>query len=185
MHGVHPVVRMTTSPSSRSASPGSSVPVEDVTGAEQLGTGAPATRELAQVIGYPNATNQPITCQNWVKEPMKDQLEFDCGGYTDGTSGGPFLSKVDPSTGQGMVIGVIGGYEQGGIRPRSRTRPCSAPTPPPSTGRRRPTGRSGVSTTPASGRHTVRRAGPAAGRCGQSRRVRRRPGSNRRRPHWP
>jgi V8-like Glu-specific endopeptidase len=98
--------------------PGSSVPIEDVTGAEQLGIGAPATRELVQVIGYPNGTNQPITCQNWLKEPMTDQLEFDCGGYTDGTSGGPFLSKVDPATGQGTVIGVIGGYEQGGDTPQ-------------------------------------------------------------------
>ena len=97
---------------------GSSVPIEDVTGAERLGIGAPATRELVQVIGYPNGTNQPITCQNRLKEPMRDQLEFDCGGYTDGTSGGPFLSKVDPATGQGTVIGVIGGYEQGGDTPQ-------------------------------------------------------------------
>ena len=98
--------------------PGSSVPIEDVTGAEQLGIGAPATRELVEAIGYPNGTNQPITCQNWLKEPMTDQLEFDCGGYPDGTSGGPFLSKVDPATGQGTVIGVIGGYEQGGDTPQ-------------------------------------------------------------------
>ncbi len=98
--------------------PGSTVPIEDVTGAERLGIGAPATRELVQVIGYPNGTNQPITCQNRLKEPMKDQLEFDCGGYPDGTSGGPFLGKVDPATGQGTVIGVIGGYEQGGDTPQ-------------------------------------------------------------------
>ena len=97
--------------------PGSTVPIEDVTGAERLGIGAPATRELVQVIGYPNGTNQPITCQNRLKEPMKDQLEFDCGGYPDGTSGGPFLGKVDPATGQGTVIGVIGGYEQGSDAP--------------------------------------------------------------------
>ena len=72
----------------------------------------------SQVIGYPDCSNQPITCQNWLKEPMTDQLEFDCGGYTDGTSGGPFLTKVDPATGQGTVIGVIGGYEQGGDTPQ-------------------------------------------------------------------
>ncbi len=98
--------------------PGSSVPIEDVTGAEELSTGTPANHEMVQVIGYPNATNQPITCRNELKEPMKDQLEFDCGGYTDGTSGGPFLSKINPTTGQGMVIGVIGGYEQGGDTPQ-------------------------------------------------------------------
>jgi hypothetical protein len=49
---------------------------------------------------------------------MADQLEFDCGGYTDGTSGGPFLAGVDAQTGQGTVIGVIGGYEQGGLTPQ-------------------------------------------------------------------
>jgi V8-like Glu-specific endopeptidase len=93
------------------------VPIEDVTGAEQLETGTPA-RQLVEVIGYPDATNEPIACQNWTREPMADQLEFDCGGYTDGTSGGPFLAGVNPQTGQGSVIGVIGGYEQGGLTPQ-------------------------------------------------------------------
>ena len=102
----------------RISQPGSSVPIEDVTGAEQLATGTPAARQLVQVIGYPNSSNQPVTCQNWLKEPMADQLEFDCGGYTDGTSGGPFLAEVDQATGQGMVIGVIGGYQQGGNTPQ-------------------------------------------------------------------
>jgi V8-like Glu-specific endopeptidase len=96
----------------------SSVPIEDVTGAERLGTGTPQGRQLVDVIGYPNAFNQPITCRNWLKRPMKDQLEFDCGGYTDGTSGGPFLLQVSQKTGQGTVIGVIGGYEQGGDIPQ-------------------------------------------------------------------
>ena len=101
----------------RVSQPGSTVPIEDVTGAEQLATGTPAVRQLVQVIGYPNSTNQAVICQNWLREPMTDQLEFDCGGYPDGTSGGPFLSDVNQATGQGMVIGVIGGYEQGGYNP--------------------------------------------------------------------
>jgi V8-like Glu-specific endopeptidase len=96
---------------------GSTVPIEDVTGAERLETGTPA-RQLVEVIGYPDATNEPIACRNWTREPMSDQLEFDCGGYTDGTSGGPFLADVNPVTGQGTVIGVIGGYEQGGLTPQ-------------------------------------------------------------------
>jgi V8-like Glu-specific endopeptidase len=97
---------------------GSAVPIEDVTGADQLSTSTLTNRTLVQVIGYPDSSNQPITCQNWLKTPMTDQLEFDCGGYTDGTSGGPFLTKVDPTTGQGTVVGVIGGYEQGGDTPQ-------------------------------------------------------------------
>lgn len=101
----------------RVSQPGSIVPIEDVTGAEQLGIGTPA-RQLAEVIGYPDSTNVPIACRNWTRQPMPDQLEFDCGSYTDGTSGGPFLAGVNPLTGQGTVIGVIGGYEQGGLNPQ-------------------------------------------------------------------
>jgi V8-like Glu-specific endopeptidase len=96
---------------------GSIVPIEDVTGAEQLETGTPA-RQLVEVIGYPDTTDEPIACRNWTREPMSDQLEFDCGGYTNGTSGGPFLADVNTVTGQGTVIGVIGGYEQGGLTPQ-------------------------------------------------------------------
>ena len=101
----------------RVSQPGSTVPIEDVTGAERLRTGAPA-RQLVEVIGYPDSADQAIACRNWTREPIADQLEFDCGGYTDGTSGGPFLDGVDPRTGRGTVIGVIGGYEQGGLTPQ-------------------------------------------------------------------
>jgi V8-like Glu-specific endopeptidase len=96
---------------------GSLVPIEDVTGAEELGISTPA-RQLVEVIGYPDSTNVPITCRSWTRQPMSDQLEFDCGGYTDGTSGGPFLADVNPKTGQGIVVGVVGGYEQGGYTPQ-------------------------------------------------------------------
>ncbi len=96
---------------------GSIVPIEDVTGAERLGTGT-AARQLVEVIGYPDSSDEAIACRNWTRQPMPDQLEFDCGGYTDGTSGGPFLAGVNPLTGRGTVIGVIGGYEQGGLTPQ-------------------------------------------------------------------
>ncbi len=99
------------------SNPGTATPIEDVTGAEQLATGTSA-RQLVEVIGYPDGTSEPIICRNRTREPMPDQLEFDCGSYTDGTSGGPFLANVNPLTGQGTVIGVIGGYEQGGLTPQ-------------------------------------------------------------------
>lgn len=92
------------------------VPIEDVTGAEQLGA-TPQTPALVQVIGYPDGADEPIWCTNWTKSFSPTQLEFDCDGYTDGTSGGPFLSDVSKVSGQGTVIGVIGGYEQGGLTP--------------------------------------------------------------------
>jgi V8-like Glu-specific endopeptidase len=95
---------------------GASTPMEDVTGAEELGTDLPLA-DLTQVIGYPNGASEPVICQNWTKAFGATQLEFDCGGYPDGTSGGPFLVKTDQATGQGTVMGVIGGYEQGGDDP--------------------------------------------------------------------
>jgi hypothetical protein len=41
-------------------------------------------------------------------------MQFDCGSYTDGTSGSPFLIGIAAGAGTGTVIGVIGGYQQGG-----------------------------------------------------------------------
>jgi len=102
------------------------VPVEDVTGAERLAAGV-SEPALVRVIGYPNAADQPVSCLNWAKSFSPTQLEFDCDGYTDGTSGGPFLAAAQPGPGAssgssssssyGTVVGVIGGYEQGGDTP--------------------------------------------------------------------
>ncbi len=96
--------------------PGSSVPIEDVTGAETLAAKT-TTKQMVEVIGYPDSSDLPIACRNWTSQPISGQLEFDCGGFTDGTSGGPFLANVNPATGQGVVVGVIGGYDQGGFTP--------------------------------------------------------------------
>ena len=92
-------------------------PIEDVTGAETLGTDAPAGQAV-QVVGYPDGAALPVRCSGLVKGFSATQFEFDCGGYTTGTSGGPFLTGVDAATGQGTVIGVIGGYQQGGDTPQ-------------------------------------------------------------------
>ena len=93
--------------------PGNSTPVQKLTGGENLATGWKAA-QLVQVIGYPNGRQRPITCTARTRPFGTRQMKFDCGGYTDGTSGGPFLANVHPATGLGAVIGVIGGYEQGG-----------------------------------------------------------------------
>ena len=95
---------------------GGDQPIQDVTGAERLGTGwAPV--QAVQVIGYPQVKDSPITCRATTRAFGSEQLQFDCGGYTNGTSGGPFLAQVSPATGLGTVIGVIGGYQQGGDTP--------------------------------------------------------------------
>jgi V8-like Glu-specific endopeptidase len=95
--------------------------IEAVTGGERLGLNE-AAGQLTDVIGYPEGSNSPVACDNQttaftVPSTGTTQLEFDCGGYPDGTSGGPFLTQVNKTTGLGTVTGVIGGYEQGGYTP--------------------------------------------------------------------
>ncbi len=98
------------------AQPSGTTRIEDVTGAERLGVGLPPAG-VVRVIGYPMTLDQPIACQNWVSAFGSSQLEFDCADYTVGTSGGPLLAGVDAASGEGTVIGVIGGYERGGDSP--------------------------------------------------------------------
>jgi hypothetical protein len=90
--------------------------VEDMTGANNLGIGI-SPGILAAAIGYPSAHDEPIVCVNYTRKLTDRQLRFDCADYTDGTSGGPLLTKVDPATGRGTVLGVVGGYQQGGETP--------------------------------------------------------------------
>jgi len=87
-------------------------PLEQITGAEALGIGLPPQR--VTVIGYPDTTERPVTCTGRARVFRRTQLVFRCAGYPDGTSGGPFLARVARDSGRGTVMGVIGGYQQGG-----------------------------------------------------------------------
>ncbi|HEY2286343.1 MAG TPA: serine protease, partial [Streptosporangiaceae bacterium] len=89
----------------------------EVTGGEVLGTGQTAG-EVVQVTGYPDAGDAPVSCASLVTGWSPGQLEFGCDGYTDGTSGSPFLVPGGAAGGRAdLVIGVIGGYQQGGDSP--------------------------------------------------------------------
>jgi len=90
--------------------------LQSLTGAERLGISEPAIATV-DVIGYPDRQNSPIMCTNQTTRFTPNQLRFECGGYTNGTSGGPFLTQISQSTQLGTLIGVIGGYEQGGDTP--------------------------------------------------------------------
>jgi V8-like Glu-specific endopeptidase len=90
--------------------------IEKYTGAEQLVTGTSLPQEV-RVVGYPNTLDVPVFCDAPARAFSLDRLRqmiFSCTQYTNGTSGGPFLAHVSGGTGTGQVIGVIGGYEQGG-----------------------------------------------------------------------
>jgi V8-like Glu-specific endopeptidase len=85
------------------------VGIEDVVGANSMGT-APPTHATVTVTGYVLGSNdKPTTCAP--KVYYTDVWpSFDCGGFADGTSGGPWLRA-------GQIDGVIGGLHQGGCTP--------------------------------------------------------------------
>lgn len=84
--------------------------IQQVLGADTLDFD-PGYRNLVQVTGYPASRDRPITCQNWTTRQSATQLRFECDGFTGGTSGSPWL---DPAAGTGRIIGVLGGYQEGG-----------------------------------------------------------------------
>jgi V8-like Glu-specific endopeptidase len=93
--------------------PGTKVAVQELTGGEFIGIGESPGRTV-QVAGYPNSQDGLISCQNTARGFSATQFEFDCAGFTNGTSGSPLLADMGPFDRVGTVIGVIGGYEHGG-----------------------------------------------------------------------
>jgi V8-like Glu-specific endopeptidase len=87
--------------------------IEGVLGANRLRFDPPY-RQLVRVTGYPDSGDAPITCRNWTTRWSATQLRFECGGYADGTSGSPWVTGFDPRTQTGTIVGVIGGYQEGG-----------------------------------------------------------------------
>jgi len=87
--------------------------VQQLTGGETVGINVPAGATVS-VAGYPDDQDGMISCRNTALEFSSTQYQFDCGGFTDGTSGSPLLADASTPGGHGTVIGVIGGYEQGG-----------------------------------------------------------------------
>ncbi|GHG58825.1 trypsin-like serine peptidase [Streptomyces griseocarneus] len=88
-------------------------PLERVTGAERVRFDPPRERPT-RVLGYPNEAERPVSCQNSTAAESAGQLRFDCERLPNGTSGSPFLTDVDASTGLGTLVGVLGGKDEGG-----------------------------------------------------------------------
>jgi V8-like Glu-specific endopeptidase len=87
--------------------------IEEVLGANQLGID-PGYENLVRVTGYPASGDAPVTCINRTSEQSESQLRFDCGGFPGGTSGSPWVTRFDPRTRTGTIVGVLGGYQEGG-----------------------------------------------------------------------
>lgn len=87
--------------------------IQDVLGANQIAFNA-GFQHLVRVTGYPSSDSAPIACLNWTSQQSQYQLKFACNDFTGGTSGSPWITRFDPQTRTGTIIGVIGGYQEGG-----------------------------------------------------------------------
>jgi hypothetical protein len=87
--------------------------LESVVGGDQLVVGTQPP-QWTVVVGYPAGTGGgPVICLNQAVT-RRGYPSFHCGGFVDGTSGGPWLADYDTRTGQGDLYGVTGGRYQGG-----------------------------------------------------------------------
>lgn len=89
----------------------------DTVGANELQINPGYSRRVL-VAGYPARENNPadraVGCAGRTYRQSHFQLRFDCHGFFGGTSGSPWLSDYDARAQSGHVMGVIGGYQEGG-----------------------------------------------------------------------
>ena len=90
--------------------------IQDVLGANEIAFNT-GFEHLVRVIGYPSSADAPIACANWTSQQSQHQLKFACQDFTGGTSGSPWLTRFDPVARTGTIVGVIGGYQEGGATP--------------------------------------------------------------------
>jgi hypothetical protein len=90
--------------------------VQERAGAERLGVSVPVPDSVT-LEGYSFAggmtvcTRRPSTIE---VESHQQQLKVRCDGLLNGSSGGPFLTHISKQSGLGTVVGIIGGYQEGG-----------------------------------------------------------------------
>lgn len=90
--------------------------IQEILGASRLGMDL-RYQYLVHVTGYPASSSAPITCVNWTSRFSDTQLRFECAGYTGGTSGSPWVIRFSPRSRTGTIVGVLGGYHEGGTTP--------------------------------------------------------------------
>ncbi|MFF6999445.1 trypsin-like serine peptidase [Streptomyces sp. NPDC008313] len=83
--------------------------VEDaVSGGNALATGRVTGAAEVTLTGYPKSLDTPVTCTNRPTVHSAGQQRVACPDFPGGTSGSPWVN------GDGEIVGVIGGHEQGG-----------------------------------------------------------------------
>lgn len=87
--------------------------IASVLGGNKLGINLGFGRTVA-LTGYPSSAGEPIACFNTTTQQSAYQMKISCPSFPGGTSGSPWLTAFNRTTRTGTVIGVIGGYQQGG-----------------------------------------------------------------------
>jgi V8-like Glu-specific endopeptidase len=90
--------------------------IQEIVGGNKLAVDS-GYRYPVRVTGYPDSLDAPVTCRNLTSEFSLTQLRFDCGGFTGGTSGSPWVTRFDSHSRTGTIVGVLGGYQDGGDTP--------------------------------------------------------------------
>ncbi|MFF3821161.1 trypsin-like serine peptidase [Streptomyces bluensis] len=82
--------------------------VQDVVGGNVFAAHRATGATAVTVTGYPKSRSTPITCTNKPTAHNSTQQRIACPGFSGGTSGSPWVN------GDGEVVGVLGGHEEGG-----------------------------------------------------------------------
>ena len=92
--------------------------VQTRAGSEKLGYSAPVPPSV-RLEAY-SLTGQLTVCNRRpgiIQAAGQQQLRLACPGFKNASSGGPFLIDINQNSGLGTIVGIIGGYQQGGDSP--------------------------------------------------------------------
>jgi len=87
--------------------------IQDVLGGNTMAFSS-GYQHKVRVTGYPASNDAPVTCDNNTTEQPAGFLRFPCADFYGGTSGSPWLTNYNAETRTGTIVGVLGGYEEGG-----------------------------------------------------------------------
>jgi len=121
MHCPIPVVNCTTNPADDYAiivlNPQNGRGVGAVTGADGWLVNQPGTISGVTIAGIPSSASQTLVTVSDTTTATQSGVAYrqaTTPGFTDGSSGGPWLEHFNSATGAGVLIGDTGGFEQGG-----------------------------------------------------------------------
>lgn len=85
--------------------------VEGAVGGYLFVTGTATGATAVTLTGYPDSRETPISCTDKPTAHSPTQQRITCPGFAGGTSGSPWVN------GDGQVVGILGGHEDGGRTP--------------------------------------------------------------------